>query len=141
MIRPGSYVCDPFVGTGSILFTASVMKATTVGMDIDPRVLGGKEGNDVFTNFDLFSLPRPDVLRMDFSLYSRVFGSEGEGIYDAIVTDPPYGIRAGARRVDGRQSINDRRDDHIVRTTVYEVSDVMSDLLSMAAKRLGGARS
>eukprot|EP00520_Triparma_pacifica_P001586 CAMPEP_0118672118 /NCGR_PEP_ID=MMETSP0785-20121206/22367_1 /TAXON_ID=91992 /ORGANISM="Bolidomonas pacifica, Strain CCMP 1866" /LENGTH=307 /DNA_ID=CAMNT_0006567053 /DNA_START=87 /DNA_END=1007 /DNA_ORIENTATION=+ len=66
LVGKTSYVCDPFVGTGSILFTATVMGAQTIGMDIDTRVLlgAGKEG-DVFTNFSLFNLPRPDVVRMD----------------------------------------------------------------------------
>ncbi|GMH71781.1 hypothetical protein TrRE_jg1278 [Triparma retinervis] len=89
LITPSSYVCDPFVGTGSILFTASVMGATTVGMDIDVRVLKGrKKGVDV---------------------------------------------------IDGGREVG-TRENHIVRTKVYEVSDVMSDLLTMAARnlRMGG---
>jgi tRNA (guanine10-N2)-methyltransferase len=143
LVTPSSYVCDPFVGTGSILFTAAVMGATTVGMDIDVRVLKGrKKGVDVFSNFDKFSLPRPDIFRMDFSMHSRVLGGRGGlgGTDDAIITDPPYGIRAGARRIDGSGTTGGRRDDHIVKTKVYEVSDVMSDLLSMAAEnlRMGG---
>lgn len=60
---------------------------------------------------------------------------------DAIVTDPPYGVRAGARksvhlphktRVPGR--------DHFPHTDPYTLAECLADLLESAARmlRLGG---
>ncbi|KAJ2742700.1 hypothetical protein GGI20_004298 [Coemansia sp. BCRC 34301] len=70
-------------------------------------------------------------------------------MFDAIVTDPPYGVRAGAKRlgrkngtvpeislkvVDGVE--NHRRADYLPPTVPYEMSDVISDLLEFAAEKL-----
>jgi len=85
-------------------------------------------------------LSRPEVSRADNSMHSSIFKTEE--LYDAIVTDPPYGIRAGARRsgVAKDKEVKvipaDRRHDHIPRTQVYEVCDVMMDLLGVAARSL-----
>ncbi len=46
-VRRGSFVYDPFVGTGSLLVAAAHMGATTLGADIDVRVVrDGKRGKD-----------------------------------------------------------------------------------------------
>jgi tRNA (guanine10-N2)-methyltransferase len=62
-------------------------------------------------------------------------------IFDAIVTDPPYGIRAGARKsgskLDTPRPISEQdRYSHIAQTKPYAVSDVMADLLDVAARTL-----
>ena len=77
------------------------------GSDLDIRVLKGSgvarvagaayegmETANVFTNYDLHGLPCPDIFRMDFTQPSlrRV------EIFDAIICDPPYGIRAAAKK-------------------------------------------
>jgi tRNA (guanine10-N2)-methyltransferase len=133
-----SFVFDPFVGTGSILFSAAVFGAHTHGTDIDIRILRGK-ATTLFDNFTQANLPPPDVFRADNSMFGRVFKTEE--FYDAIVTDPPYGIRAGARKSGTSREVvkkieDDRRDDHIPQTQVYAVCDVMCDLLDVAAKSL-----
>ena len=65
--------------------------------------------------------------------------------YDVILTDPPYGIRAGARksgRKDPRVTVvpEERRYDHCPHTQQYDVEEVMLDLLTTAAAalRVGG---
>ena len=58
--------------------------------------------------------------------------------FDGIVCDPPYGIRAGARKT---KTHGDKRVDiHSANTEVYNPDDVIIDLLDIAAKslRLGG---
>ena len=57
----------------------------------------------IFENFDAYKLPAPDLIRMDNHLFDRhiLIGNSslpGEGVFEAIVTDPPYGIRAGAKK-------------------------------------------
>jgi tRNA (guanine10-N2)-methyltransferase len=49
---------------------------------------------DIFTNFDHYNLPRPEIFVQDIRnsmLISQKF--------DAIICDPPYGIRARSRRL------------------------------------------
>jgi tRNA (guanine10-N2)-methyltransferase len=42
LVKPGSFVLDPFVGTGSFLISCSHFGAFTIGADIDGRQLRGK---------------------------------------------------------------------------------------------------
>jgi tRNA (guanine10-N2)-methyltransferase len=67
--------------------------------------------------------------------------------FDAIVTDPPYGIRAGARRT-GRKGVAlavsaELREQYFPATQQYAMEEVMLDLLHSAAVllRLGGRLS
>ncbi|CAM9226791.1 unnamed protein product [Chrysoparadoxa australica] len=146
LARKGALVMDPFVGTGSILVACAQMGGSCcIGTDIDIRVLRGKGEGDVFSNFDQYGLPRPEVVRSDNSLYHRHFRRmPGRGgLYDAVVCDPPYGVRAGARKcgttrapmrkqVDS-QTTQEELNSLIPRTQVYAISDVMADLLVVAA--------
>lgn len=140
-VRPHSVVLDPFVGTGSILLTCALRGAMCVGTDIDIRVLRGRSENEnIWSNFAQFNLPQPEIVRSDNALYSRHFRTQVP-LYDAIVCDPPYGIRAGARMSGSRRNqprpvSEEHRHDHIAQTKVYPVSDVMADLLDMAAQTL-----
>jgi tRNA (guanine10-N2)-methyltransferase len=174
LVRTGSIVLDPFVGTGSILLSCSMRGAYCVGTDIDIRVIRGKGGNQtIWNNFEYYGLPRPDIVRSDNALYQRHFRHHHrprrqdtlartttttttttpttigftEPLYDAIVTDPPYGIRAGARTSGSKRRGGDdgsdrtviseeHRWDHIAQTRAYPVSDVMSDLVDVAAQTL-----
>eukprot|EP01035_Chromulina_nebulosa_P062554 gene62554-85546_t len=117
---------------------------------------------DVLENFRAYGLPRPDLIRMDNHLFDRHLRSdrtlpsstagirtetetetetEMMGFFDAIVTDPPYGIRAGAkksgRKGELRYSIaEERRADHVPAVQPYPVEEVMLDLLHTAATAL-----
>eukprot|EP01037_Dinobryon_pediforme_P018667 gene18667-18965_t len=99
----------------SIHFGRSYSFWSYLRSDIDPRVLRGEMyadcGNRNYTS---------------------------EGFFDVIVTDPPYGIRAGAKksgellyRID-----EERRKDHIPAVQPYPVEEVMLDLLHTAATSL-----
>lgn len=90
-VNKGSMVLDPFCGTGSIMLSCACRGAYTVGTDIDIRVLRGRSSEEnVYSNFRQFELPRPELIRSDNANYHRHF-VEGPPLYDAIVTDPPYG--------------------------------------------------
>lgn len=111
-VKKGSLVFDPFVGTGSILVAMAHLGAICMGGDIDARVLRGemhagcraiKEKRGIFENFRIYGLPRPEIIRMDNHLVDRHLHRISvtnlvDGYFDAIVTDPPYGIRAGAKK-------------------------------------------
>ena len=153
-VRKGAVVYDPFVGTGSILLSCALRGAYVVGSDIDIRVIRGKGGDQtIWKNFESHGLPRPEVIRTDNSLYHRHFrhhhtnsgkltpNNDQSCLYDAILCDPPYGIRAGARqsgsKCDNPRSVREEnRHDHIAQTKAYPVSDVMADLLDVAARTL-----
>ena len=65
---------------------------------ISDKAEGTVTNGDVFTNYDVFKLPYPDILRMDFTQPSL----RRSEMFDAIICDPPYGIRAGSKKFGKR---------------------------------------
>ena len=47
---------------------------------------------DLFCNFDHYGIQRPEILASDFS--RPAFINNRGPIFDAIICDPPYGVRA-----------------------------------------------
>ena len=121
--------------------TAALRGAYAFGTDIDLRVLRGRsQTENIRSNFQQYGLSPPELVRSDNAIYHRHF-RENLALFDAIVTDPPYGIRAGAkksgsRREEVREVLDEHRHDHIAQTKPYAVSDVMTDLLNVAAMTL-----
>ncbi|ORY30943.1 tRNA guanosine-2'-O-methyltransferase [Rhizoclosmatium globosum] len=142
LARPGSLVLDPFVGTGSFLVTSSHFGAYTIGSDIDGRQIRGKgNGKSIESN------------AKQYSLEDRILGTvvcdiahhpwRDCELWDAIVCDPPYGVRAGAKKIavnpkaPPKTSIYNRDGGYKLPQCVpYELDDVMADLISFAAKFL-----
>lgn len=166
LVRRGDLVIDPFVGTGSVLVPCATHGAVCYGTDIDIRVLLGtgvgvsgkpvdppvsSQGQDaarvnVVSNFKQYGLPLPELVRGDNSRSPLV--ERSAGLFDAVVCDPPYGIRAGARK-SGRkrskksesepaESVRDKtkQPNYIPPTQPYAAEDVMRDLLEFAARVL-----
>ncbi|KAL2343723.1 hypothetical protein Fmac_005008 [Flemingia macrophylla] len=143
----GTLIYDPFVGTGSILVAAAHFGAMTMGADIDIRVVRDGRGPDrnVWSNFKQYGLPMPlGLLRADNNLPPwRPMLKE---VFDAIICDPPYGVRAGGRKSGGRKLLkgavqpytvpDDKRTDHIPSTAPYSLVECVHDLLDLAAKML-----
>lgn len=140
-VKKGSFCIDPFVGTGSLLISCALRGAYCMGTDIDLRVLRGRsQEENVQSNFRQYGLPPPELVRSDNAIYHRHYRPHSP-LYDAIICDPPYGIRAGARKTGSRLEeprpvLDEHRHDHIAQTKPYPVSDVMADLLDMAARTL-----
>ena len=62
-------------------------------------------------------------------------------MYDAIVTDPPYGVRAGGKKSVPKPHIKIKAlEDHYPQTDPYPLGECLRDLLDMAARmlRVGG---
>ncbi|KAL3843728.1 hypothetical protein ACJIZ3_001131 [Penstemon smallii] len=146
-VKPGKLVYDPFVGTGSILVAAAHFGAMTMGADIDIRVVRDGRGPDcnVWSNFKQYGLPMPiSLLRADNNL--PPWRSGLKEVFDAIICDPPYGVRAGGRKSGGRKLLkgiidpytvpDDKRTGHIPSTAPYSLVECVHDLLDRAAKML-----
>ncbi|XP_056159468.1 uncharacterized protein LOC115691419 isoform X2 [Syzygium oleosum] len=147
MVKSEKLVYDPFVGTGSILIAAAHFGAMTLGADIDIRVVRDGRGPDcnVWSNFKQYGLPMPiGLLRADNNLPPWRPGLKE--VFDAIICDPPYGVRAGGRKSGGRKLLkgvvgpytvpDDKRTDHIPSTAAYSLVECVHDLLDIAAKML-----
>ncbi|TPX47568.1 hypothetical protein SeMB42_g02104 [Synchytrium endobioticum] len=141
LARPGTVICDPFVGTGSFLFTCSKFGAYTFGCDIDGRQLRGKDGKSVESNIQQYRLQGTVLGNYICDMAHHPW--RNVRFLDAIVCDPPYGIRAGAKKV-GCDTIKSSpkcvlTKDGSVRypsTLPYEIDDVLKDLLDFATQHL-----
>lgn len=147
--NPGKFMYDPFAGTGSFLIAGSQFGALTIGSDIDPRMLRGKgEGANVEANFKQYKLTNKflDLMTMDFTHNAFRPGLK----LDAIVCDPPYGVREGLKvlgakdpeRIRAREHITIDgeaaylRDDYIHPKKPYQFNSLLDDLLNFGAERL-----
>ena len=165
-VQRGSVVLDPFVGTASLLITAAHHGALCFGTDIDIRVLKGnmyagqsrdstdsdrEMKRDIWENFRVYGLAKPELIRLDNHLLDRHLNypinhecdthNLNYNFFDSIITDPPYSIRAGAKKSGKKGGVRyivdeDAREQHIPATQTYPVEEVMLDLLHNSAKLL-----
>ncbi|XP_072175830.1 tRNA (guanine(10)-N(2))-methyltransferase homolog [Diadema setosum] len=154
-IKQNSFVFDPFVGTGSLLVAVAHFGGFVAGCDINYNVIHGKgkasraqseskyRGRDenIRANLKQYGLDHKyiDVLISDFS---RNIWRE-QPLFDAIITDPPYGIREKTRKVGSDKEPYVRDDQtsfHMPVTQSYFLSDIFTDLLNFSAHflRLNG---
>jgi tRNA (guanine10-N2)-methyltransferase len=100
------------------------------------------------TNFEQYGLTSKaalDLLRIDLNQisvwrFANMTHFRG-GVFDAVICDPPYGIRAGARKIGKKEELmktvqEQFAKDHIPATELYTVEDLLVDLLEFAAKAL-----
>ncbi|KAI9341772.1 S-adenosyl-L-methionine-dependent methyltransferase [Zopfochytrium polystomum] len=141
LIKPGSFVLDPFVGTGSFLFTSAHYGAFSMGSDIDWRQIRGKDGKDIRTS------------ATQYGLTGRILGNvvcdfahhpwRPVEFWDAIVCDPPYGVRAGAKKIAVNPKLPPKTSIYnkaghlrLPQTVAYELDQVLIDILAFAAAHL-----
>ncbi|CAK4070512.1 unnamed protein product [Aphanomyces euteiches] len=95
LVAPNSFVCDPFVGTASVLIACAQFGAICLGGDIDAQALHGTSGSaNINSNFDQYSLPLPELVNWDIS--HAAIRAPSTSWFDAILCDPPYGLRESA---------------------------------------------
>lgn len=151
-IKNGDLVFDPFVGTGSLLVAAACFGGYGIGADIDylilhakskptrkkDRMTGRQHDESVKANFAQYSLQHRylDVVVADSSLPNWKPGFK----LDAIITDPPYGIREAMERVGSLkkdfQLAEEYLATHIPSKIVYEMGQLLKDLLCFSAMHL-----
>ena len=94
---------------------------------------------------------QPELIRLDNHVFERHVSLDDKIIgtsdcidfefFDAFVTDPPYSIRAGAKKSGKKGGVKysvsaEQRGGHIPATQAYPVEEVMLDLLHNAARVL-----
>ncbi|XP_016152909.1 PREDICTED: tRNA (guanine(10)-N2)-methyltransferase homolog isoform X2 [Ficedula albicollis] len=112
-VKPNDIVYDPFVGTGGLLISSAHFGAYVCGTDIDYNTIHGLgkasrknqkwRGPDenIRANLRQYGLEKYylDALVADSS---RPIWRKGM-LFDAIITDPPYGIREAPRRMGSQK--------------------------------------
>ncbi|KAJ8290884.1 hypothetical protein GJAV_G00018810 [Gymnothorax javanicus] len=150
-VKDHDLVLDPFVGTGSLLVACSHFGAYVCGTDIDYNTIHGigkasrknqkwrGPDENIRANLRQYGLEQfyLDVLVSDAS---KTIWREGM-LFDAIVTDPPYGIRESTRRTGSQKEIVKPPEDfcgesHVPVSMEYRLSDIFRDLLNFAAQYL-----
>lgn len=169
---PGKLVYDPFVGTGSLVVAAAALGAYIMGSDIDGRMMRGKgvakhdpsvdpgiiksarqygiQGR--FLDFCTFDITQHPWRMLHGNAQAQTTGPKATaGLLDAIIADPPYGVRAGAKRLgnrdlrkqrDGpfwlqdRQAWSHEQEDYVPPTRPYALCDLLRDLLIFSAEML-----
>ncbi|KAG8963016.1 hypothetical protein FRC03_003512 [Tulasnella sp. 419] len=143
---PGKFVYDPFAGTGSMLYTSAHFGAMVFGSDIDGRQMRGKDETSlgVLRSAAQYGVQQRVVGCCTFDVTHHPF--RRGGLFDAIVTDPPYGVRAGAKRLgSGRVGKELRTEPQVLEdgvlahlkptyrppTRPYEISDLAKDLIEL----------
>ena len=152
-INLGATVLDPFVGTGSLLLAAAEFGGFVVGSDIDyltlhartrPSRVGQKkraEDESFVANFEQYGLVANylGVITSDFSLSPWV---QDRPWLDAVVTDPPYGIRERTTKVGTVKDYSENPipdeylDCHYPQKVSYSLEHLLTDLLNFSARSL-----
>ncbi|CAH1762975.1 9832_t:CDS:10 [Entrophospora sp. SA101] len=143
----GKLIYDPFVGTGSFLFTCSHFGAYTIGSDIDGRQIRGQGNESIKSNIKQYQLQDRVLDNLVFDIVHHPW-REGT-LFDAIITDPPYGVRAGAKTLGRKDPTKKpikthlidgipahKHQDYYPPTKPYEMSQLLIDLLEFSAKYL-----
>lgn len=143
-------IYDPFVGSGSLLIGAAHLGAFVMGGDIDWALLHGRskpsrksdrvrqEGENIRANFMQYNILNRylDVTVSEISKPPIVDRLR----FDAIISDPPYGIREGCEKVG-----SDRKETKPIREGSYiryppkktcDLRDLLAELLNLSAKHL-----
>lgn len=148
---PGKLIYDPFAGTGSFLITSSHFGATTFGSDIDGRALRGKKDRSLLSNFHQYGLVSKfgDTFVSDLTNTPlREVPGVNKRVFDAIVCDPPYGVREGLKVLGSKRperekgplimngSLRHTQPDYVPPKRPYSFNSMMNDILHFAAIHL-----
>ncbi|XP_069106178.1 tRNA (guanine(10)-N2)-methyltransferase homolog [Argopecten irradians] len=154
-VKKHDLIMDPFVGTGSLLVACAHHQAYVMGTDINYLLLHAK-GKP--------SRAKQDKRESDESIHANLYqyglrdfyvdavvGDASkhhmwrqQPMFDAIITDPPYGVREKAKKVGTDVTDAKLEDDHkighVPQKVDYHLGQIFKDLLNFAAKflHLGG---
>jgi tRNA (guanine10-N2)-methyltransferase len=146
-VSSGDLVYDPFVGTGSLLCTSAFFGGFPIGSDIDGRQMRGSEGRSIHSNMRQYNVENRFIGGCVFDILQHPW--RDGFVVDAILTDPPYGVRAGAKKIgckyESPSSYSCRLSaeesaERYPKTIPYEMDELAQDLHQFALKflRIGG---
>ena len=96
-IKPGHRIFDPFAGSCAILMAASMIEPTIQSVGVEIALDGQVNRDDIVLDFTSRNLTLPySIIRgdsMSGDIRHKARAAVGNEPFDAIVTDPPYGIR------------------------------------------------
>ena len=90
LVGPGTVAYDPFCGSGSILVAMASLGSSVIGSDLYFPSMFKDEEHSIFANFKQYGMSDKllGLMRCDFLNDNLKYKD-----LDAIVTDPPYGVR------------------------------------------------
>lgn len=150
-VQNGSLVIDPFVGSGSLLVAAAEFGGYVLGSDIDFLMLHARtrpsrvkqkvreKDESIKANMKQYGTHGRylDVFVNDFSL--PVIRDDVQ--FDAIITDPPYGVREPTERIgierENYALANHHLANHIPAKVDYGLAHIFTDIMNFAARHLG----
>ncbi|KAF1814311.1 tRNA guanosine-2'-O-methyltransferase [Eremomyces bilateralis CBS 781.70] len=141
---PNKLMYDPFVGTAGFPIACAHFGCIVLGSDIDGRCIRGKGEKDVLSNFRQYGIAGRwlDGFTADLTntpLRKRRF-------LDAIVCDPPYGVREGLKvlgskrgpveevYIDGKSAY--KQADYVPPKKQYSFTAMLRDILQFGADTL-----
>ncbi|KAK0212912.1 tRNA guanosine-2'-O-methyltransferase [Desarmillaria ectypa] len=146
LASPGKLIYDPFMGTGSMAYPTAYFGAQIFGSDIDGRQMRGKgDTPGIIRAATQYGVATRIVDLCTFDITQNPWRC-GD-LFDAIITDPPYGVRAGAKRLGRKRELSPARmavylehrasprpDDqpYIPPTKPYELSRLAVDLVLLS---------
>ena len=143
--QPGKLICDPFVGTASLLVACAHFGAMTMGSDIDGRSVRGKAGRHIVSNYQQYGL----LHRYLDGFISDLTHSplRQTRLLDGIVCDPPYGVREGLKVLGSKNGSGKEeviidgvpahlRSGYIPPKKPYSFEAMLNDILDFAAVSL-----
>ncbi|KAL9604483.1 MAG: hypothetical protein Q9219_000448 [cf. Caloplaca sp. 3 TL-2023] len=146
LAAPGKVFYDPFVGTGSFPIACAHFGAFTLGSDIDGRAVRGKNGLNIRTNFEQYSLMDNHLDDFIADLTHTPL-RKNHRFLDGILCDPPYGVREGLkvlgsrdgsgkeiRYIDGKPA--HLQDHYFPPKKPYSFETMLDDILEFAAGSL-----
>ncbi|KAI5800079.1 S-adenosyl-L-methionine-dependent methyltransferase [Geopyxis carbonaria] len=143
LAAPGRVAYDPFCGTGSFLVACAHLGALTLGSDIDGRQVRGRKGRSVVGNMKQYGLTARYLDGFVSDLTNTPL-RKGQWI-DAVVCDPPYGVREGLKVLGHRDAaknggepvvrngvLRHTEDDYVPPKKPYSFTAMLADILQFA---------
>ena len=143
---PGKVAYDPFMGTGSFPLACAHFGAVVLGSDLDGRSIRGKGTRNVHGNFVQYDTTAQYLGGVVADLTNSPFREVR--FLDAIVCDPPYGVREGLKVLGSTRvalkevvylndgSVAHLQPDFIPPKKPYSFLRMLDDILHFAATTL-----
>ncbi|KAK0335947.1 hypothetical protein LTR02_001595 [Friedmanniomyces endolithicus] len=147
-VAPGTLMYDPFMGTGSFPLACAHFGAAVFGSDLDGRsIRGNKPGRNVKGNFEQYGTSSQYLGGFVADLTNSPVRQNR--ILQAIVCDPPYGVREGLKVLGSTRAALQEvvyladtglpahlQPNYVPPKKAYSFFRMLDDILHFAAERL-----